>query len=123
MLICLIEVTSLLTINQEPIYWTVARYNFDPGLKQNEFFVLNWYINDKRRKLNIKVLEIEKTVYPAGSCPSDIFPKGIYPSDFKDNESVFLLRIFGEAEDRDEFIEIVEFIKKANPGKFDSAPI
>ena len=118
MFICLIEVTSLLTVNQQPIFWTVATYDFDPGLKQDEFFWLNWNINDKKRKLRIKVLEIEKNVFPKGSCPPDVFPKGIYPAFYK-NESVFLLRIFGEAEDRDEFVEVVDFIKKVNPGKFD----
>ncbi|WP_335024712.1 hypothetical protein [Nostoc sp.] len=86
----------------------MATYNFDPGLTQDEFFWLNWNINDKKRKLRIKVLKIEKNV----------FPKGSYPPDYK-NESVFLLRIFGEAEDRDEFVEVVDFIKKMNPGKFD----
>lgn len=104
MFICNVELLSLIMEEGEPIFYVVAEYNFDPGFQVEDELTLNWRI-DKRRILKVKVVNREKIIYPKGSY-----------EDCKD-DSVLLLKIQVEAEDKKELLEIREFLAKHNPEK------
>ncbi|UKP01442.1 hypothetical protein [Nostoc sp. UHCC 0870] len=103
MFICQIGLLSLITEENEPIFYTMAEYSFDPGLQVGEELWINCNI-DKKRSLKVKVISREKIVYQ----------KGCY-QDYKD-ENVLVLIINVEAEDREQILEIKNFLAKHNPG-------
>lgn len=92
---CIVALFSYLP-NESPLYFVVATYGFDLGLQVGDEIWVYMKVQDKPYNLKTKVVNREKAIYP-----KDHYSKS------KDT-SIFQLRIFVEAEDRDAMIEIRE---------------
>lgn len=90
--------------DDEPRFFGVAKFDFDPGLEKEEELWINCEVWDKFYKLKVKVIGRQKEVH----APSN---KSRTISEETTKEGVFRLRIFVEAEDRDKAIEIKEAIR------------
>ena len=120
MLLCQIEMFTLTDLGQEPTYYIVGRYGFDPGLNEHEEVWINWQVWDENFMIKTKVVGHRKEVYVDGKSIvlsmsdsekakfSAIYPNGI--EKLLDGASLFLLRIFVEAKDREQLFEIQEAI-------------
>lgn len=120
MLLCQIEMFSLADLGQEPAYYVVGRYGFDPGLNEQEEVWINWQVWDNSFKIKTEVVGRRKEVYVDGKSIvlsmsdsekakfSAIYPDGI--KKLLDGASLFLLRIFVAAKDRAQLLEIQEAI-------------
>ncbi|MDJ0705340.1 MAG: hypothetical protein QNJ46_18820 [Leptolyngbyaceae cyanobacterium MO_188.B28] len=120
MLLCQIEMFTLSDLAQEPTYYIVGRFGFDPGLKEQEEVWVNWQVWDKVFNIKTRVIGRRKEVYVDGksivlsmsdnekSKFSAIYPNGI--DKLLDGASLFLLRILVEPKDRAELLEIEEAI-------------
>lgn len=106
MFLCKIELVSLLSQKEQPMTWLIGEYNFDPGIHKDDKVLLVWDV-DKTRRLNVKVISRQKEIYPKGSHIQH------------ENEHIFLLKILVEAEDRDELVEIADYMKQKFPEEFD----
>ncbi|TAE60788.1 MAG: hypothetical protein EAZ76_02150 [Nostocales cyanobacterium] len=106
MFLCKIELVSLLSQEQTPATWLIGEYNFDPGIYEGDDILLVWDV-DKVRRLKVKVISRQKEIYPKGSHTGH------------QDKYVLLLRIIAEAEDRDELIQVANYMKQTFPGKFD----
>lgn len=106
MFLCKIELVSLLSQKQTSTPWLIGVYNFDPGIYKNDEVLLVWDV-DKNRQFKVKVTSREKEIYPKGSHLE-------HP-----NEYVLLLRIIVEAEDRDQLVEIADYMKQKFPETYD----
>lgn len=105
MLQCTIELLDpTKQFDNEPRFWVVAKYNFDPGVQKEEEFWINWEVWDKFYELKVKVIELKKEVYPPSNKSRTI-------SEETTKQAVFKLRIIVEAEDRDMAIEIKEAVR------------
>ena len=124
MLLCQIEMFALADLGQEPAYYIVGRYGFDPGLSEQEEVWVNWQVWDRNFEIKTKVIGRRKEVYVDGKnivlSMSDsekakfsaIYPNGI--EKLLDGASLFLLRIFVEAKDRTQLHEIQEAIAQGD---------
>ena len=122
MLLCQIEMFTLSDLDQEPTYYIVGRFGFDPGLKEQEEIWVNWQVWDKVFNIKTRVIGRRKEVYVDGNSIvlnmsenekskfSAIYPDGI--EKLLDGASLFLLRILVEPKDRAELLEIQEAIAK-----------
>ncbi|MFN6561445.1 MAG: hypothetical protein RMY28_016845 [Nostoc sp. ChiSLP01] len=97
---CQVELLSLIEEDGEIIYFLVGRYNFDPGLQIGEEVSINCEVGGEVFYLKTRVVERKKEIYPKGSHSR------------KADESLFLLRIFVEAEDREKLLAIQEFLER-----------
>lgn len=98
MFLCKILLLALTMEEGEPIYYEVGVYNFDPGFKQGDEISINWKI-DKRRIFKVKVVNREKIIYPKGSYEE------------QKDDFVYLLNIIVESEDRNQILEIKDFLE------------
>ena len=122
MLLCQVEMRSLNPADQEPAYYVVGRYGFDPGLQEREEVWVNWQVFDQKFEIRTRVVSRRKEVYVDGKSivlqMSDIdktkflaiHPNGI--DALLEGASLFLLRIFVEAEDREQLLRIQEAIAR-----------
>ncbi|KAF3887877.1 MULTISPECIES: hypothetical protein [Nostocales] len=97
---CQVELLSLIEEDGETIYFLVGQYSFDPGLQIGEEVWINCEVGGEIFSLKTKVRERKKEIYPKGSHSRNI------------NESLFLLRIFVEAEDRERILAIQDFLER-----------
>lgn len=96
---------SYLDPGDEPKYFKVASYDFDPGLQVGDDDIwIYWEVYGKPYDIKVKVVRRKKEVVPKGSHPN---------REFRD-ENLFNLRIIVEPEDREMGIEIAERLKKCN---------
>lgn len=136
MLLCQIEMRSLANTPQEPTHYIVGRYGFDPDVKEQEELWINWQIFDQNFEIKTHVVSRRKEVYVDGksivlrmgesekSQFSAIYPQGIEA--LLDGASLFLIRIFVEAEDPAQLLQIQAVInqnKKALTTKGELPPI
>ncbi|MEM8806882.1 MAG: hypothetical protein AAGF01_12715 [Cyanobacteria bacterium P01_G01_bin.38] len=103
---------------QEPNYYIVGRYGFDPGLQEHEEVWINWQVWDKNFEIKTQVIGRRKEVYVDGKSIvlgmsdgekakfSAVYPNGI--DTLLEGASLFLLRIFVEAKDRAQLFKIQE---------------
>lgn len=97
---CQVELLSLLEEDGETIYFLVGQYSFDPGLNIDEEVWINCEVGGELYYLKTKVIERRKEIYPKGSHSR------------KKDESLFLLRIFVGAEDREKLLAIQDFLER-----------
>jgi hypothetical protein len=101
---CTIEMLSYLEPGDEPKYFGVASYDFDPGLQVGEEAWVYWKVWGKHYDIKVKVAHRKK----------EIVPKGSHPNYELRDMNLFKLRIFVEPEDREMAIEIAETLRKCN---------
>ena len=116
MLLCQLEMQALDPVAQEPTYYIVGRYGFDPDLRDQEEVWINWQIWDKKFEIRSRVVGRRKETYVDGKSIAlgmsenekekflAIYPNGI--ETLLDGASLFLLRIFVEAIDREQLFEV-----------------
>jgi len=102
---CTVEMLSYLEPGDEPKYFGVASYDFDPGLQVGDEAWVQWEVWDQSYYFKVKVVSLKKEIVPKGSHPN---------REFRDM-SLFNLRVFVEPEDRDMAIEIAERLRRYNP--------
>ena len=116
MLLCQVEMKALDNVAQEPTYYIVGRYGFDPDLQEQEEIWINWQVWDKKFEIKSKVVGRRKEIYVDGKSIvlemndterekfSAIYPDGI--ETLSNGASLLLLRIFVEAIDKNQLFEI-----------------
>ena len=116
MLLCQIEMRSLADTPQESTHYIVGRYGFDPGFEDQEELWINWQVFDQTFEIKTHVVSRRKEVYVDGKSIvlrmgesektqfSAIYPNGIEA--LLDGASLLLLRIFVEAEDPEQLLQI-----------------
>ena len=116
MLLCQIEMQALGNIAQEPTYYIVGRYGFDPGLQEQEEVWINWQVWDKKFEIKSKVVGRRKEIYvdekrivldmndTEREKFSAIYPDGI--ETLSNGASLLLIRIFVEATDKNQLFDI-----------------
>ena len=114
MLLCQVEMRA--NVTQEPTYYIVGRYGFDPGLQEQEEIWINWQVWDKKFEIQSTVVGRRKEIYVDGKSivleMNDterekflaIYPDGI--ETLSNGASLLLLRIFVEATDKNQLFEI-----------------
>ena len=116
MLLCQIEMQALDPVAQEPTYYIVGRYGFDLELQEQEEVWINWQIWEKKFEIRSRVVGRRKEIYVDGKSIAlgmsesekekflAIYPKGL--ETLSDGASLFLLRIFVEAVDKEQLFEV-----------------
>lgn len=116
MLLCQIEMQTLETMGQEPTYYIVGRYGFDPELREQEEIWINWQVWDKKFEIQSRVVGRRKEIYVDGKSIalgmnelereafSIIYPNGL--EQLAKGASLLLLRIFVEATNKNQLYEI-----------------
>ena len=116
MLLCQVEMQGLDNIAQEPTYYIVGRYGFDPGLQEQEEIWINWQVWNKKFEIKSKVVGRRKEIYVDGKSIVlemneterekflAIYPDGI--ETLSNGASLLLIRIFVEATDKNQLFEI-----------------
>ena len=106
---CTIELLEpLKQPDDETRFWTVGKYNFDPGVHEKDVIWVYWEVWGEVYELKVKVVGRKREVHPAGNRLKSIGEEAV-------KEGVFKLRIFVEAEDRDRVIKLSEVIRRNNP--------
>jgi hypothetical protein len=108
---CCILLTLPLTYtdssDNSPTFFTIAKYNFDPGLQEGEEVqVSDWGIGWGREEVVNCTAVVVKRI------------RSIIPKDRKDDTDVFELSIILEIADKEQVPRICEIFRKLNPGKF-----
>lgn len=116
MLLCQLEMQALDPVAQEPTYYIVGRYGFEPDLKEQEEIWINWQIWDKKFEIKSRIVGRRKEVYVDGKSIALGMSEGekekflaIYPNGIEtlsNGASLFLLRIFVEAMDKEQLFEV-----------------
>jgi len=86
----------------------IATYNFDPGLREgDEVVVENWGVgwNSSEEILNCIALVVKRS-------------RCIVPRKNKEEDHLFVDRIFLEIADKEQLPQICEILRRLNPGKF-----
>ena len=72
---CNIELLEpLKQADEEPRFWVVGKYNFDPGIHEGEEIWISWEVWGKNYNLKTKVVGRKRVVYP----PSSLWHKSGY---------------------------------------------
>ena len=110
-------------IAQEPTYYIVGRYGFDPELHEQEEVWINWQVWDRKFEIKAKVVGRRKEIYVDGKGIalemnesekekfSTIYPEGI--ETLLQGASLLLLRIFVEATDKNQLFEIQKALSQS----------
>ena len=116
MLLCQVELRSLEENNNQPTYYIVGRYGFDPDFQPSEDVWINWQVANRtieiaatvtgrRKEIHVdgrtiiaRMNETEKAQFLA------IYPDGV--ETLARGTSLFLLRILVEAKDKDALFQI-----------------
>lgn len=121
MFLCQVELLSYLNPASSPRYLVLATYGFDPGLQvEEETWIAGWEVWGKTHNLKVKVVERKKELFPDGNewlrkiakTRQENIQKTlpIVYNALSEGSSLFLLRIFVEAEDRDRILAICDDI-------------
>lgn len=122
MLLCQIEMRSLENTERTPAYYIVGRYGFDPGLQAKEDVWINWQIAEHDFEIKTQVISRRKEVYVDGESIvrkmndvekakfSAIYPNGV--QSLREGASLFLIRIFVEATDKEALFKIQAAMSK-----------
>ncbi|MEL6489204.1 MAG: hypothetical protein AAFQ95_04500 [Cyanobacteria bacterium J06621_3] len=116
MLLCQVELRSLEDVENQPTYYIVGRYGFDPELQVGEDIWINWQVARQNLEIEATVTSRRKEIYVDGQGValtmseadkakfSAIYPDGIQA--LMEGASLFLVRIFVEAKDRNVLFQI-----------------
>ena len=108
----------------KPSYYTVGSYDFDPELQIGEEVWIHWQIMDRTFEIPTKVTRRRKEVHVDGkqivlsmsesekAAFNAIYPNGL--ETLQEGASLFLLRIFLEAKDKDVMLKIQEAISRGS---------
>lgn len=97
--------------DEEPGFYTVGKHYFDPGFREGDKFEINsWQVWGKDYTFNVLVIEHKYEVYP----PDRRLVSRLGYPDIAAEEGIINLRIFVEAEDREQLLELHEAIEKNN---------
>ncbi len=97
---------------KEPGCYVVSKNRFDPGFKVGDELEINdWQIWGQSYTFNVKVVRRKYEIHPPDK---QLVNQYGYPNEAA-SEGLLLLRIFVEAEDRDQLVELNEAIEKMNP--------
>lgn len=122
MLLCQVELRSLEDVENKPAYYIVGRYSFDPQLQVNEDTWINWQIAHQNFEIPATVTARRKEIYVNGKSVAlsmnesekekflAIYPDGM--DVLMAGASLFLLRIFVEAKDKEALYQIRDAIAK-----------
>ena len=124
MLLCQVELRSLEDIDNQPHYYIVGRYGFEPNLQIGEDMWVNWQVAGQNLEIAATVTHRRKEIYVDGKgvvlTMSDADKakfSAIYPNGIKallDGASLFLVRIFVEAKDKDMLYQIQAVIANSD---------
>ena len=116
MLLCQVELRSLEDVENQPTYYIVGRYGFDPELKIGEDIWINWQVAGQNLEIAGTVTDHRKEIYVDGKGVvrtmsdedrtkfSAIYPDGIKA--LENGANLFLSRIFVEAKDKNVLLQI-----------------
>lgn len=89
-----------------PMFWQMAEYDYDPGLQVgDEVQVTDWGIGELGDKPVTFIASVTRRI------------KEVKPQKPKD---AFEISIYLEMVDKDKLSQIIEILKKLNPGKFET---
>lgn len=116
MLLCQVELRSLEENRNQPTYYIVGRYGFDPDLQTEDDVWVNWQVANRNIEIEATVTGRRKEIYVDGRGVIArmneaekaqflaIYPEGVEM--LARGTSLFLLRILVEAKDKDALFQI-----------------